>query len=54
MPCGKVEPGETPAEAALREGKEETGLDLEIKYETAVYDSNDLHDRWWMEPATNK
>lgn len=30
MPCGKVEPGETPAEAALREGKEETGLDLEL------------------------
>ena len=30
MPCGHVEDGETPAAAALREGKEETGLDLEL------------------------
>ena len=30
MPCGRVEPGETPAITALREGKEETGLDLEL------------------------
>ena len=26
----------------------------EIKYETAVFDSNDLHDRWWMDSTTNK
>lgn len=30
LPCGKVEEGESPAEAALREGREETGLTLEL------------------------
>lgn len=30
MPCGKVETGETPAMAAVREGLEETGLHLEL------------------------
>ncbi len=30
LPCGKIEPGEDPAEAARREAKEETGLDIEI------------------------
>ncbi|MFF0222009.1 NUDIX hydrolase [Streptomyces sp. NPDC004629] len=30
VPCGKLEPGETPADGALRELKEETGLLGEI------------------------
>jgi len=28
FPCGKIEPGETPAQAGVRETKEETGLDV--------------------------
>jgi 8-oxo-dGTP pyrophosphatase MutT (NUDIX family) len=30
LPCGWVEPGESPAQAAVRETKEETGLDVEV------------------------
>lgn len=30
LPCGVIEPGEQPGDAALREGKEETGLDLRL------------------------
>jgi ADP-ribose pyrophosphatase YjhB (NUDIX family) len=30
LPCGWVEPNETPAQAAVRETKEETGLDIHV------------------------
>ncbi len=30
FPCGKIDPGETPEEAAIREVKEETGYDVRI------------------------
>lgn len=33
LPGGKCEPGETPAEAAVREAKEETGLEVRVLYE---------------------
>ena len=32
VPGGKIEPGETPEAAAIRELKEETGLDVEISF----------------------
>lgn len=33
FPGGKVEPGETPAAAAVRECREETGLEVEVEFE---------------------
>jgi precorrin-6Y C5,15-methyltransferase (decarboxylating) len=32
QPGGKLEPGETPAQAAVREVREEVGLDVEVRY----------------------
>jgi mutator protein MutT len=37
FPGGKVEPGETPAEAAVRECREETGLEIEVVGEFPVH-----------------
>jgi len=36
VPGGSIEPGETPEEAAIREAKEETGLDVRILGEYCV------------------
>jgi ADP-ribose pyrophosphatase YjhB (NUDIX family) len=37
IPGGRVEPGETPAEAARREAREETGLDVRVVRETETF-----------------
>lgn len=37
LPGGGIDSGETPAEAALREVKEETGLNCQIKRKIALY-----------------
>lgn len=37
MPCGFVEPNETPAEGVIREVREETGLDVKIKQLVGVF-----------------
>jgi len=37
LPGGELEPGETPAEAAIREVAEETGLTVELDHLIAVY-----------------
>ncbi len=37
MPCGWVEPNEKPAETAVRETREETGLEVEIKQLVGVF-----------------
>lgn len=37
LPCGFVDPGESPAETAVRETKEETGLDVRVTDLVGVY-----------------
>jgi 8-oxo-dGTP pyrophosphatase MutT (NUDIX family) len=37
MPCGLVDAGETPEQAAIREAKEETGLDVKILELVGIY-----------------
>jgi ADP-ribose pyrophosphatase YjhB (NUDIX family) len=37
LPCGFVEPNETPAEAVLRETREETGLEISIRQLVGVF-----------------
>jgi len=37
LPCGWVEPNEKPVEAVVREAREETGLELEVKQLVGVF-----------------
>ena len=37
LPCGWVEPNEKPVEAAIREVREETGLEIEVKQLVGVF-----------------
>jgi ADP-ribose pyrophosphatase YjhB (NUDIX family) len=41
LPGGRIEVGELPDEAAVREVREETGLDVEVMRLTGVYGRND-------------
>jgi len=37
LPCGFVEPGETPVEGILREAREETGLEIAVKRLVGIF-----------------
>jgi ADP-ribose pyrophosphatase YjhB (NUDIX family) len=37
LPCGFVEPGETPVEGVIREAREETGLEISVKRLVGVF-----------------
>jgi len=45
FPGGKVQPGESPSEAAIRECLEETGLSVEVTGEYRVDEQDYAHDR---------
>ena len=42
FPGGAIEPGETPEGAAVREAKEETGLDVSVGHLIGVYTDPDM------------
>ena len=48
LPKGIVEKGEQPAEAAVRESREETGLEVEL------IGPLDVIDYWFVQPASGK
>lgn len=48
VPGGSVEPGETPEGAAIREAREETGLDVELDEKLAVLEVNERRGHYFM------
>lgn len=48
VPGGGIEPGETPEEAAVREAKEETGLDVRLDRKLRVFDDNGRRGHYFL------
>ncbi len=48
LPGGGVEPGETPVRACVRELKEETSLDVEVRTEVCVFENRGRREHYFL------